>query len=295
MVELVDDHVVEARQIVLSEERGARQRLHRGEHGVAVELGAPVDDVADAARRVHRRECGGRLAQQLLAMGDEQHSRGVARIEGGEEGLAQTRRRDDERPAMPVGSESLQFAQRQHLGGSGLDAWLWLGRCVDERTHPPSRTVGLDPRRGQRVHVRTVPELVESRPKLVERLAGIEVQHGPGPLDAVSQAAAREVRRADERTTRAVRALEQIRLGMEAAPRMAVDARLEAAVQSEQRIERVGLGHVEVVGGEQANVGTAQQGGAQSAVEQLGAAAHHEGDREARMGAALELGADRVQ
>jgi len=96
----------------------------------------------------------------------------------------------------------------------------------------------------------------------VERLAGIEVQHGPGPLDAVSQAAAREVRRADERTTRAVRALEQIRLGMEAAARMTVDPRLEVAMQSEQRIKRVGLSHVEVVGGEQPDVGAAQQGGA---------------------------------
>ncbi|MEI2624856.1 MAG: hypothetical protein V9G23_13760 [Giesbergeria sp.] len=251
--------------------------------------------MADAPSRVHRGEGRSGLVKQLVPMRDEQDACRVAGIERREEGLAEAGRGDDQRPAMSVGAQSLQFAQRELLRRSGLHGRPLGRNGLGEQPGRAARAIGVDPSGRQRVDVGAVPEFVEARPQLVQRLAGVEVQHRPGPLDAVTQTHAGEVRRADERAARAVRAFEQVGLGVEAATLVAPDAGLEPTLEPAQDIERVGLGHVEVVGGEQANVGATQQCRAQRAVEQGDTAAHHEGDRETGRRASLKLGLDRIE
>ena len=82
---------------------------------------------------------------------------------------------------------------------------------------------------------------------------------------------------------------------MKAAALVAVDAKLEAPLKPEQRLQRIGFSHIQIVGGEELHIGTAQQRRTQWAIEKLGTAAHHKGHGKAGCNTGLELISDRVQ
>ena len=89
VVELVDHHVVERGRVERGEVAG--ERLDAGEHHIAVGLSPIAGEVAERARRADAAVDVACLAEDLVAVGDEQHppELGSGRVERCQPGLAE--------------------------------------------------------------------------------------------------------------------------------------------------------------------------------------------------------------
>lgn len=257
MVELVDHDVIETRQVLARELVRSRQRLHRREDAVTIEFGAPVHDVAQRAFGVDRTKRSRRLAQQFLAVRDEQDPLRVAGVERREKSLTEAGCRHDQRLAQPVGAEPFKFLQCQRLYRARLDRReVHLSRhWFRESLNPTPCPVRVDPVRRERIGIRALEQLVEAGPNLVHRLPEVDVEHGPRPLHAFAQSHPGQVGRSNVGAARAVRPLEQVGLGVETPPLVTVDPRIEKAGPLSNPVEGIGLGDAEIIGRQEPDVG----------------------------------------
>ena len=298
VMELIDHHVIEMAVAKSLKMRRVRHGLHRREHDVTIVLGLAIDDEATGTVRIHA--CIGfrRLLQQFAPVRDEQHLARVGRIECSEKGLAKPGGRDDQRPPFAIGPQTLKLLQGEGLYGPRFDSTL-VGTtrrlCRFDGYDLATSFVGVYPAERERHGVCAAEQVVERGRDLVHRVAGIHVQHRPGPLDPVDQAAAADIRRADERASRTIRTFEHPCFRMERARSLAVDPRFKPDRPSAQRTQRVRLCHAQIVRGQQAQRGTPQLRRAHRALEQADATVHHERHRNPRAHAGAKLVLDRIE
>ena len=252
MVELVDDHHIEMvrRQVV---ETIGRQRLDRREHVIPLGGRLAVDPLfAERTVTQHMAEGGAALAQDLLAMGDEQQlgrielGAQVAVVECGHDRLAGTSGGDDQAVRTSSPTLDLQLFQDRLLKRIRRDVErrqicclildgaaqgvVELGGVVGFEV--VGLPVGLEGRFERADHVG------------VQDLAGPHVPLHAGDLGRVGQ-----VRRADVDGRLAGVAVEEPRLGMQpGGGRVVADLDLDAQVL--QLVERLGLGRAGVGGGD---------------------------------------------
>ena len=266
MVELVDDHDVELTRVDRLDTE-CRQRLDRGEH-VPPPLGSRAADVglAEGAVPQHRAEHAAALAQDLLAMGDEQQ-RGVGPaiaeppvVEGGDHGLAGAGGGHDEvAPAvvpLAFGFELVEDAGLERLGRDveegdvdavvatrgGRRATPGLGDGGIEAFAVALRVVVLELRR--------LPVGIEGGPHLREQLGVADGREADVPLEPEVLGRDRQVRRADVGRRVAGVAGEQPGLGVQARVDVVV-GHPHPGAGGDQLVERSPFGRPEVGGGDE--------------------------------------------
>ena len=116
----------------------------------------------------------------------------------------------------------------------------------------------------------------------------------PGPLDAVDQARARQIRGAYEGTTGSVGVIEEVRFRVKTAAAHLVALRQGSWPHGHQASQGGRLGHVHVIAGQEPDARAAQRCRAQVTFQDVETAFHHEGDGEARCGAMPQLVAQGV-
>ena len=150
-MKLIDHDVFKALQRERIPVDYPRQRLYRRKDEVAVQFARSADHHPSRVAGTHRLECIARLAQQLFAVGDEQHPRKCQRVKGCEIRLAQPRGRDHQGTVLAVGAKSVQFLECEDLNRPRLHRLgIVVGRF--QHTHNLGDSAGLirvDPLRGE--------------------------------------------------------------------------------------------------------------------------------------------------
>ena len=212
----------------------------------------------------------------------------VVRVEGAQPGLAQAGGEHHQAGGVPGVARGLQRCERLALQGRGLRRRLErLGLGIGRRNpNQPraTRPVAGQPLRRHRLGPRVAEERLERGVHLCEAEAVGRGDEPVVPLDAVFERGFGEVRRAHVGGAPLASVAKDVALRMEAGgPRGDEHAQLERARgvqlrEIEQAQERVGVGDVEVVTGDHAEVAAAGEQVLQRGLDAVDAAAHDEGD-----------------
>jgi hypothetical protein len=295
VVEFVDHDVIEVVRREALEVGALAQCLHRRAEHVDLGVADCAHVEADAGLGADAREGVRGLAQDLLAVGDEQHASGahVFGVEGREPGLAETGGEHDE--AAPVAFESGGVECGE---GLGLDRrrfrrrFGFLASGGDRaRRRGAALFVGVDPVVGERDGARVAEDLLEPGARFEEAVVA-GVLDAVVPLQPVGERLAADVAGADEggaaQLVVRAEAGEQVGLQVEAGAGGTEHARLGALfLQQHQQAQRLGVGHVEVVAGDDTDAGRgaggflgSAEGGVEVGEEHPQAGDLHEADGE---------------
>ena len=271
----------------------AVQRRDAGEHhiGLGVLVGTPEEPEAPVG--THAPEGLSALAQDLLSVGDEQNPAevGAIAVERGQQGLAQPGGHHHQSSAITLDASLLEGAKRLRLHRPRVDRLR--GRLHDDRCFRG---------RGPRRLVRWSAQAVGSEPPSVDLRAAVvvpqalealdqraEATHSQVPLHSPVDARSAQVGAAHETASRGgERGSEQVGLGMERHRGIVERPDLEPARdvghprpigEIEQGGESIGIGDVEVVGGENADMRPSLQGGLEVAGDERQTALHDERHR----------------
>ena len=207
VVEFVDDDVVEGVALEALEMSGAPERLDRGEEDLGV--GVAVRPLVEAEARLGADEAIGvaRLAEDLLAVGDEEDPAilGAVRVEGAEPGLAEAGREDDEPGGVPGGAGFIQRRERRELDCVRCDDCPRFGLDIDGRGRGPwpggdlpALPVAVDPRGRQLPRRRVVKEALEDLGDAGESRGVRRGDRAVAPFDAGQERRLGEVGAADK-------------------------------------------------------------------------------------------------